>query len=212
VCIGSGIGGLIFALYKYESPVSIYYRIKDAISGMNYGKKIKKIKDEETVFNTNTIYANNLLFERDKLLFQLSEDYNEEHFKLDNLLKKSIDKQEKEKDELQYLEEKMNNINARLKEKLSGAQDYELHVQKEQLKEKISKQKNILLEVNQEVVKNTNALTELDKIYDNEQYYIKNAYCMRYGNYVERIQDKLIKTKYDLNVISFEELTVEEGE
>ena len=37
---------LIITLYKYETPVAIYLRIKDVINGLNYGSKIKKINDE----------------------------------------------------------------------------------------------------------------------------------------------------------------------
>lgn len=212
IIIVVGLGGLIFALYKYETPVAIYLRIKDAFNGLSYGNKIKKINDEEIQFNTNTLYANNLLFERDKLLFQLTEDYNEEHFNLDNLLKKSIDKQKKEKEELLYLEEKMNNINTKLKGKISGAQDYELNIQKNQLKDKISEQMELLVLVNDEVTKNKNSLAELENIFKNETFYIKNAYGMRYKSYIERLQDKLVKSQYKLDVVSFESLTIEEGE
>ena len=134
------------------------------------------------------------------------------HFNLDNLLKKSIDKQKKEKEELLYLEEKMNNINTKLKGKISGAQDYELNIQKNQLKDKISEQMELLVLVNDEVTKNKNSLAELENIFKNETFYIKNAYGMRYKSYIERLQDKLVKSQYKLDVVSFESLTIEEGE
>lgn len=209
IIIVIGIGGLIFALYKYETPVAIYLRIKDAFTGLNYGNKIKRINDEKIKFNTNTLYANNLLFEREKLLFQLSEDYREEYFILDNLLKKSIDKQNKEKYVLEDLELALDKINTRLKGEISGAQDYELNNQKKELKDKIVVQKDLLIQVNDEVTKNANSLLELDNIYKNEKYYISNAYGMRYRSYTERLQDKLIKTKYKLDVVPFESLSME---
>ena len=43
VIILVGIVALIFGLYKYETPVAIYLRIKDALSGLNYGNKNGKI-------------------------------------------------------------------------------------------------------------------------------------------------------------------------
>lgn len=210
IAIVIGMGALIFVLYKYETPVAIYLRIKDVINGLNYGGKIKKINDESASYNTNTLYSNHLLFEREKLLFQLNEDYRERYFELDNLLKKSIDQQEKEKYELNDLEENLEKINLRLKEKLSGAQDYELHVQKNILKKRISDQKDNLIKINDEVTKNQNSLLELKNIFDKEKYYIKNAYNMRYRSYTEKLQDKLIKTNYQIEVIPFESLNLEE--
>mgnify|MGYP003303102824 CR=1 FL=1 len=210
IAIVIGMGALIFVLYKYETPVAIYLRIKDVINGLNYGSKIKKINDESASYNTNTLYSNHLLFEREKLLFQLNEDYRERYFELDNLLKKSIDQQEKEKYELNDLEENLEKINLRLKEKLSGAQDYELHVQKNILKKRISDQKDNLIKINDEVTKNQNSLLELKNIFDKEKYYIKNAYNMRYRSYTEKLQDKLIKTNYQIEVIPFETLNLEE--
>ena len=210
IAIVIGMGALIFVLYKYETPVAIYLRIKDVINGLNYGGKIKKINDESASYNTNTLYSNHLLFEREKLLFQLNEDYRERYFELDNLLKKSIDQQEKEKYELNDLEENLEKINLRLKEKISGAQDYELHVQKNILKKRISDQKDNLIKINDEVTKNQNSLLELKNIFDKEKYYIKNAYNMRYRSYTEKLQDKLIKTNYQIEVIPFESLNLEE--
>lgn len=212
VIILVGIVALIFGLYKYETPVAIYLRIKDALSGLNYGSKIKRINDEEIEFNTNTLYANNLSFEREKLLKQLNEDYREEYFILDNLLKKSIDKQKNQQDILDDMESNLEKINTKLKGKLSGAQDYELNNQKKELKEKIVAQKEVLVEVNDEVTKNKNSLSELDNIFEKETYYIENAYNMRYKSYIERIQDKLLKTNYKLKVLPFEQLSVKEGE
>ncbi len=203
---------LVFWLYKYETPVSIYLRIKDSVNGMNQGNKIKKIKDDKQIFTTDTLYANSLLFEREKLLRQLNEDYKEEYFKVDNLLKKSIDKQEKEKYKLDDLEKSLSKVNTRLKGKLSGAQDYELNNQKKELTEKIIEQKSVLVEVNDEVTKNSNTLVELKDTFEKESYYISNAYTMRYRSYTDKIQNKLINTRYRLRVLPFEVLTLEEGE
>ena len=104
------------------------------------------------------------------------------------------------------------NFNTKLKGKISGAQDYELNIQKNQLKDKISEQMELLVLVNDEVTKNKNSLAELENIFKNETFYIKNAYGMRYKSYIERLQDKLVKSQYKLDVVSFESLTIEEGE
>ena len=207
-----GIIALIFGLYKYETPVALYLKIKDSLSGLKYGSKIKRINDEKIEFNTNTLYANNLFFEREKLLKQLNEDYREEYFILDNLFKKSVEKQKNQQDILDDMESNLEKINTKLKGKISGAQEYELNNQKKELKEKIVAQKEVLVEVNDEVTKNKNSLAELANIFEKETYYIENAYNMRYKSYVERIQDKLLKTNYKLKVVPFELLSIKEGE
>jgi len=198
---------LIITIYKYETPISIYYKIKDYFSGLSYGKKIKtkyyKIKNHNTI----TPYSTNLIFEKNKLLHKLNEEFKETNNDIENEYIKVFEKFTIEKDELNDLENRLENIEKRLKKKNTGAQDYELCNQRKEIKEKIKKQKEIVLNLNIKVNTLKNNKEELQNTYNKNNYYISNAYNIRYINYTNAIKEKLCLTKFNLSIVPFDSIT-----
>ena len=125
---------------------------------------------------------------------------------MDNNLVKENDKLNVQKEELDDMLERLNIINQRLSVKHTGAQDFELCNQKKELKEKISKQKVIVSELETKVKTLKNNILELNDIYPKTQFYISNAYNIRYMNYCNCIKDKLSLTDFKLNIIPFNDL------
>ena len=136
---------IVIALYKYETPISIYYKAKDYFSGISQSKKIKTKFLNNKNHNTITPYSTNLSFEKNKLLNKLNEEFKDEQTRLDNQYIKQNEKLKNETDKLNDLETQFNKVCERLKQKNTGAQNYELCNQRKVLREKISKQKDILI-------------------------------------------------------------------
>lgn len=197
---------LITTVYKYETPTSIFYKLKDFFSGVSYGKKIKTKFIENKTPNTITPYSTNLMFERTKLLHKLSEEYKEEHFNLENKIIKKTEELNTQKDELNDMLKQLDNIEKRLKIKHTGAQDFELCNQRKSLKEKLNvqKEKVSVLEVDVKTLKND--LLELDDTYQKNKFYISNGYNMRYMNYCNAIKEKLSLTQFKLNIVSVDKV------
>lgn len=201
------IAALIITVYKYETPISIYYKIKDYFSGLAFGKKIKikykKIKNHNTI----TPYSTNLIFEKNKLLHKLNEEFKEKNNDIENEYIKFFDNFEIETDELNDLENQLEVIEKRLKKKNTGAQDYELCNQRKEIKEKIKKQKETVVNLNIKVNTLKNNKEELKNTYDKNNYYISNAYNIRYINYANAINEKLSLTRFNLEIVPFDSLT-----
>lgn len=197
---------LIITIYKYETPTSIYYKTKDFFSGVTYGKKIKTKLIDNKEPNTNTPYSTNLIFEKIKLINKLTEEYNEELNLLNNALVKDNENLKYNTAELDDLLENLNNINKRLSEKHTGAQDFELNNQKKELQLKIGIKKAVVSDSEIKVKTTKNNISELNDIYQKNQFYISNGYNMRYLNYCNSIKDMLSLSDFKLNVISFNEL------
>lgn len=197
---------LIITLYKYETPTSIFYKVKDFFSGISYGKKIKTKFLDNKKPDTITPYSTNLIFEKTKLLHKLTEEYTEELNILENKLVKEEEKLKVQTEELNDMLERLDIINQRLSVKHTGAQDFELCNQKKELKKKISEQKVIVSDFETKVKTLKNDIVELNDIYPKTQFYISNGYNIRYMNYCNAIKDKLSLTDYKLNIIPFNEL------
>lgn len=195
---------LIITLYKYETPISIYYKIKDYFSGVSFSKKIKNKFLKNKNPNTITPYSTNLLFEKNKLLNKLNEEYNIEENDLENNYIKQSEKLKNANDELNDLENQLDNVKQRLKRKNTGAQDYELCNQRKNLREKISKQREIIVKITAEVNTVKNRKIELKNTYEKNHYNISNGYNMRYIHYTNTIKERLSLTKYNLTIIPFE--------
>jgi len=197
---------LIITLYKYETPISIYYKIKDYFSGVSFSKKIKtKFLKNETL-NTITPYSTNLLFEKNKLLNKLNEEYKIEDSILESDSIKKSENLRNANDELNDLENLLNNVCERLKRKNTGAQDYELCNQRKDLREKISKQREITAKFIAEVNTLKNRKIELKNIYEKNHYNISNDYNMRYINYTNTIKERLSLTNYNLVIVPFNDI------
>lgn len=197
---------LIITLYKYETPISIYYKVKDYFSGISFSKKIKTKFSKNKNHNTITPYSTNLLFEKNKLLHKLNEEYNEEHNDLENKYIKQSAKLKNANEELNDLEKQLENVKERLKRKNTGAQDYELCNQRKTLREKISKQRETAAKFIAEVKNIENRKIELKNIYEKNHYNISNGYNMRYINYTNTIKERLSLTKYNLTIIPFDDI------
>lgn len=197
---------LIITLYKYETPISIYYKIKDYFSGVSFSKKIKNKFLKNKNPNTITPYSTNLLFEKNKLLNKLNEEYNIEENDLENNYIKQSEKLKNANDELNDLENQLDNVKQRLKRKNTGAQDYELCNQRKNLREKISKQREIVVKITAEVNTLKNRKIELKNTYEKNHYNISNGYNMRYIYYTNTIKERLSLTKYNLTIIPFEDI------
>ena len=198
---------LIITLYKYETPISIYYKIKDYFSGVSFSKKIKNKFLKNKNPNTITPYSTNLLFEKNKLLNKLNEEYNIEENDLENNYIKQSEKLKNANDELNDLENQLDNVKQRLKRKNTGAQDYELCNQRKNLREKISKQREIIVKITAEVNTLKNRKIELKNTYEKNHYNISNGYNMRYIHYTNTIKERLSLTKYNnLTIIPFEDI------
>lgn len=197
---------LMITLYKYETPISIYYKIKDYFSGIKYGKKIKTKYPKIKKHNSITPYSTNLLFERIKLVHKLNEEYKYEYNILENKYTKEYENLKSETEELNDLEEQLEIINKRLKKKHTGAQDYELCNQKKELKEKLKNQREKTAEITVKVNTLLNSKEELTNTHEKNKYYILNAYNMRYINYTNAIKEKLSLTKYFLEIVPFDSI------
>ena len=185
---------------------ALYYKTKDFFSGVTYGKKIKTKLIDNKEPNTNTPYSTNLIFEKIKLINKLTEEYNEELNLLNNALVKDNENLKYNTAELDDLLENLNNINKRLSEKHTGAQDFELNNQKKELQLKIGIKKAVVTDSEIKVKTTKNNISELNDIYQKNQFYISNGYNMRYLNYCNSIKDMLSLSDFKLNVISFNEL------
>ena len=197
---------LIITLYKYETPFSIYYKVKDYFSGVSFSKKIKTKFSKNKNHNTITPYSTNLLFEKNKLLHKLNEEYNALNNDLESDYIKRSEKLKNANDELNDLEKLLDNVKERLKRKNSGAQDYELCNQRKELREKISKQREITAKLVAEVNTLKNRKIELKNTYDKNHYNISNGYNMRYINYTNTIKERLSLTKYNLTIVPFDDI------
>ena len=197
---------LIITLYKYETPISIYYKVKDYFSGVSFSKKIKTKFSKNKNHNTITPYSTNLLFEKNKLLHKLNEEYNALNNDLESDYIKRSEKLKNANDELNDLEKLLDNVKERLKRKNSGAQDYELCNQRKELREKISKQREITAKLVAEVNTLKNRKIELKNTYDKNHYNISNGYNMRYINYTNTIKERLSLTKYNLTIVPFDDI------
>ena len=195
---------LMIILNKYETPMPVYYKLKDYFKAVSFSKKIKNKKIKNP--STENPYTVNLSFERKKLLCKLNEEYivlsNEienDYVKESRNLKNTVEK-------LEDLDEQLVNIEQRLKRKNSGAQEYELCTQRKKLKEEIDIQKNITVALDIEINNLKNQKIELKNVYDKNSYYISNAYNMRYINYVNTIKERLSSTKNKLTIIAFDSI------
>ena len=189
---------------KYESQAPIIYRIKDSFLGITHGLKAKKNYNEELHKDTNTLYANHLKFENEKLLKKLEEDYIAQRNDLLNQETEAKNKYDEEKYHLDNLLSKKEEIEHRLTLKNTGAQDYELKTQKEETLKKIYEQNNITEKLLTQTEKIKNYIKELDKTYERDIYYLKTYYKMRYTSYINHIdelltgtQNKIIKVPYE---------------
>lgn len=197
---------LLLTLYKYETPVSIYYRIKDYLSAIAFSKKIKTKFNKNNKPNTNNPYSTNLLFEKTKLLYKLNEEYKKEYNDIEEDYIKYSKKLNNEKEKLNDLEHQLSNIEHRLKRKNTGAQDYELCCKRKLLNEKIYKQKEITVEFEIIAKSLENRKFELKNTYEKNKYYISNGYNIRYLNYTNTIKDRLSFTKFNLTIIPFDSI------
>ena len=197
---------IVIALYKYETPISIYYKAKDYFSGISQSKKIKTKFLNNKNHNTITPYSTNLSFEKNKLLNKLNEEFKDEQTRLDNQYIKQNEKLKNETDKLNDLETQFNKVCERLKQKNTGAQNYELCNQRKALREKISKQKEITAQFIAEVNTLKNIKIELKNTYEKNHYNISNGYNMRYVNYTNTIKERLTLTEYNLDIVPFEEV------
>lgn len=200
------IVSLIITLYKYETPTSIYYKVKDYLNAISYSRKIKTKYFENKTPDTSNPYSTNLLFEKTKLLQKLKEEYHENYNDLEDKYLKESGKLENAKEKLNDLEKQLSRVEQRLKKKNTGAQDYELCNQKINIKEKLSKQFEITVNINIEVNHLANRKIELTKTYEKNNYYISNGYNMRYINYTNTIKERLTSTKFNLTIIPFDNL------
>lgn len=202
---------LIVSLYKYETPTALYYRVKDSLSGTSFGKKIKnKYKDQDNI-TTNTPYSSNLMFERTKLLNKLGEDYKEEYTEAEYQLTLATENKNRIQEELKDLHTTLETTKERFKKATTGAQKFELTNQIKDLKEKIIKQKETEADAISKLNLRINKKEELENTYKQDIYYISNAYNLRYRNYTDKIQDKLIVSKMKLNIIPFDLIKMEES-
>ena len=194
---------LIITLYKYETPVSIYYKVKDYFNAISFSKKIKTKFLKNKNPDTNNPYSTNLLFEKTKLLYKLNEEYKSVYNDIENNYIKQSEKLKNANEKLSDLEKQFINVEQRLKRKNTGAQEYELCIQRKDLREKIYKQREFALKFNIEVNKLENKKIELKNTYKKNQYYISNGYNLRYINYTNTIKERLSLTKFNLAIIPF---------
>ncbi len=200
------ISALLMTLYKYETPISIYYKTKDYFSAVSYGKKIKRKFLDNKNPTTETPYSTNLFFEKNKLLGKLNEDYVAESNDLENKFIKRKEQYKNIKEELDDLEEQINSVKQRIKKKNSGAQEYELFNQRKVLREKITKKRKKTVKFNIKLNKIKNSKIELKNNYEKNQYYISNAYNMRYQDYSNTIKERLTLTDFNLNIVPFDSI------
>ena len=195
---------LIITVYKYETPTSVLYKLKDFFSGVSYGKKIKtKFYDNKNP-NTITPYSTNLVFEKIKLLHKLEEEYNGEHNNLENNVIKKSYEFNTQNDLLKDYLSQLDKIEKRLSIKHSGAQDFELCNQKKNIKEVLKLQKEKVSALESEVKSLKNNLSELDDTFNKNKFYISNGYNIRYINYCNQIKEKLCLTDFKLDIVSFD--------
>ena len=200
---------IIISLHKYETPIALYYKIKDSLSGISYGKKIKtKYKNEENI-TTDTPYSNNLLFEKTKLLNKLGEDYKEEYTKVDYELTKAKENQQRNEETLKDLEDSLKSKNERFKKATTGAQKFELTNQMKEVKEKIQQKKEEQVDIISKVNLSKNKKEELENTYAQDIFYISNAYNLRYRNYTDKVLDKIVSTNKKIEVIPFDLIKME---
>lgn len=200
---------IIISLHKYETPIALYYKIKDSLSGISYGKKIKtKYKNEENI-TTDTPYSNNLLFEKTKLLNKLGEDYKEEYTKVDYELTKAKENQQRIEETLKDLEDSLKSKNERFKKATTGAQKFELTNQMKEVKEKIQQKKEEQVDIISKVNLSKNKKEELENTYAQDIFYISNAYNLRYRNYTDKVLDKIVSTNKKIEVIPFDLIKME---
>lgn len=195
---------LIITLYKYETPVSIYYKVKDYFNAISYSKKIKTKFLKNKNPNTDNPYSTNLLFEKTKLLHKLNEEYKKEYNDIENNYIKQFEKLKNASLKLNDLENQLTNVEQKLKRKNTGAQDYELCCQRKSLKEKIFKQREITVNLNIKVNNLLNRKNELKNTYEKNLYYISNGYNIRYMNYTNTIKERLSLTKFNLTIVPFD--------
>lgn len=197
---------LIITIYKYETPISIYYKVKDYFSGVSYSKKIKNKFLENEKLDTITPYSTNLLFEKNKLLHKLNVEYTVEDNDLEKEHIKQSAKLKNSSDKLNDLKKQFDKVEERLKKKNTGAQEYELCNQRDTLREKISKQREDVAKYEAEVKSLENRKVELKNTYEKNHYNISNGYNMRYINYTNTIKERLSLTKYNLMIVPFEDI------
>lgn len=200
---------IIISLHKYETPIALYYKIKDSLSGISYGKKVKNNYRKEENITTDTPYSNNLLFEKTKLLNKLGEDYKEEYTKVDYELTKAKENQQRIEEILKDLEDSLKNKNERLIKATTGAQKFELTNQIKEVKEKIQQKKEEHVDIISKYNLSKNKKEELENTYTQDIFYISNAYNLRYRNYTDRILEKIALTDKKIEIIPFDLIKME---